>query len=56
MIFVAIILHKVPEGFTIASVMLASGQTRRTAVISATCAGAGDDRRRADYRAAAAMG
>jgi zinc transporter ZupT len=34
-IFVAIILHKVPEGFTIASVMLASGQTRRTAVISA---------------------
>jgi ZIP family zinc transporter/zinc and cadmium transporter len=36
MIFVAIILHKVPEGFTIASVMLASGQTRRTAVVSAT--------------------
>ncbi len=36
LIFVAIILHKVPEGFTIASVMLASGQTRRTAVISAT--------------------
>jgi ZIP family zinc transporter/zinc and cadmium transporter len=35
MIFVAIILHKVPEGFTIASVMLASGQTRRTAVVSA---------------------
>jgi ZIP family zinc transporter/zinc and cadmium transporter len=36
LIFVAIILHKVPEGFTIASVMLASGQTRRTAVVSAT--------------------
>jgi zinc transporter ZupT len=36
MIFFAIILHKVPEGFTIASVMLASGQTRRTAVVSAT--------------------
>ena len=36
LIFVAIILHKVPEGFTIASVMLASGQTRRTAVISAS--------------------
>jgi len=36
MIFVAIILHKVPEGFTMASVMLASGQTRRAAVVSAT--------------------
>lgn len=36
LIFVAIILHKVPEGFTIASVMLASGQSRRTAVVSAT--------------------
>jgi zinc and cadmium transporter len=35
LIFFAIFLHKVPEGFTIASVMLASGQTRRTAVISA---------------------
>src|ERR1700728_3624082 len=36
LIFVAIILHKVPEGFTMASVMLASGQTRRAAVVSAT--------------------
>ena len=27
----AIFLHKIPEGFTIASVMLASGQSRRTA-------------------------
>jgi zinc and cadmium transporter len=35
-IFVAIFLHKVPEGFTVASVMLASGQTRRTAVVAAT--------------------
>jgi zinc and cadmium transporter len=35
LIFVAIILHKVPEGFTIASVMLASGQSRRTAVTAA---------------------
>lgn len=35
LIFVAIILHKVPEGFTIASVMLASGRSRRTAVYSA---------------------
>jgi zinc transporter ZupT len=36
LIFVAIILHKVPEGFTIASVMLASGRSRKTAVVSAT--------------------
>jgi ZIP family zinc transporter/zinc and cadmium transporter len=35
LIFVAIILHKVPEGFTIASVMLASGRSRQTAVTSA---------------------
>ena len=27
-IFLAIFLHKIPEGFTIASVMLASGQSR----------------------------
>lgn len=30
-IFVAIFLHKIPEGFTIASVMLAGGQSRRIA-------------------------
>src|ERR1700739_2786867 len=30
-IFVAIFLHKIPEGFTITSVMLASGQSRRMA-------------------------
>ncbi len=30
-IFVAIFLHKIPEGFTVASVMLASGQSRRLA-------------------------
>jgi zinc transporter ZupT len=35
LIFVAISLHKIPEGFTVASVMLASGQNRRTAVIAA---------------------
>jgi len=35
MIFFAIFLHKLPEGFTIASVMLASGQSRRTAIVSA---------------------
>ncbi|HVO63045.1 MAG TPA: ZIP family metal transporter [Terriglobales bacterium] len=30
-IFLAVFLHKVPEGFTVASVMLASGQSRGTA-------------------------
>jgi zinc and cadmium transporter len=30
-IFLAIFLHKIPEGFTITSVMLASGQSRRNA-------------------------
>src|SRR6201997_154819 len=30
-IFLAIFLHKIPEGFTIASVMLASGRSRRLA-------------------------
>ena len=33
-LFLAIFLHKVPEGFTIASVMLASGSSRRTAFLS----------------------
>jgi ZIP family zinc transporter/zinc and cadmium transporter len=31
LIFVAIFLHKVPEGFTVASVMLAAGRSRRVA-------------------------
>ena len=34
-IFVAIFLHKLPEGFTVASVVLASGQSRRTAMFAA---------------------
>ena len=34
-IFLAIFLHKIPEGFTVASVMLASGQSRRTALFAA---------------------
>jgi zinc and cadmium transporter len=34
-IFVAIFLHKIPEGFTVASLMLASGQSRRTAFFAA---------------------
>lgn len=34
LIFIAIFLHKVPEGFTVASIMLASGRSRSTAIIS----------------------
>jgi ZIP family zinc transporter/zinc and cadmium transporter len=34
LIFLAILLHKAPEGFTMASVMLASGRSRSTALIS----------------------
>src|SRR5580700_10555376 len=34
-IFLAIALHKIPEGFTVASLMLASGQSRRTAFLAA---------------------
>jgi zinc transporter ZupT len=39
-IFVAVFLHKIPEGFTVASVMLAGGQSRRTALNSALLLGA----------------
>ena len=35
LIFLAILLHKAPEGFTMASVMLASGHSRSTALYSA---------------------
>jgi ZIP family zinc transporter/zinc and cadmium transporter len=38
-IFVAIFLHKIPEGFTVASLMLASGQSRRVAFISSAILG-----------------
>src|SRR6266436_7248094 len=34
-IFVAVFLHKLPEGFTVASVVLASGQGKRNAILSA---------------------
>jgi zinc and cadmium transporter len=40
LIFVAIFLHKLPEGFTIASVVLASGQSKRNAVRAAGLLGA----------------
>lgn len=35
LIFIAIFLHKMPEGFTVASVALASGRSRQAALISA---------------------
>jgi ZIP family zinc transporter/zinc and cadmium transporter len=38
-IFLAIFLHKIPEGFTMASVMLASGQSRRVAWTSSVLLG-----------------
>jgi zinc transporter ZupT len=36
LIFIAIFLHKVPEGFTVASVMLASGRSRNAALTAAS--------------------
>src|SRR3984893_2119973 len=39
-IFVAVFLHKLPEGFTIASVVLASGHSKRNAVRAAGLLGA----------------
>lgn len=39
-IFLAVFLHKVPEGFTVASVMLASGRSRRVAWGSSALLGA----------------
>jgi len=34
LIFGAVVLHKLPEGFTISSIMLASGRSHRTAVLA----------------------
>ncbi|MBV9434643.1 MAG: ZIP family metal transporter [Acidobacteria bacterium] len=39
LIFIAVFLHKVPEGFTVGSVMLASGRSRRSAFISSAILG-----------------
>jgi zinc and cadmium transporter len=39
-IFVAIFLHKIPEGFTVASLMLAGGQSRAAAFASSAVLGA----------------
>lgn len=40
LVFIAIMLHKVPEGFTVASIMLASGRSARKAAIAALAIGA----------------
>jgi zinc transporter ZupT len=39
LLFVAVLLHKLPEGFTIASVMLAAGRSRAAALGAATTLG-----------------
>jgi ZIP family zinc transporter/zinc and cadmium transporter len=39
LLFLAVLLHKLPEGFTVASIMLASGRSPRTAVMAATALG-----------------
>ncbi len=39
-IFVAVFLHKLPEGFTVASVVLASGQGKRNAILASGLLGA----------------
>ena len=39
LIFVAVALHKIPEGFTVGSIMLAAGRSRRTAIASSTALG-----------------
>ena len=39
-VFLAVLLHKIPEGFTVASVMLASGSSRRAAFGSSALLGA----------------
>jgi zinc and cadmium transporter len=39
-IFLAVFLHKLPEGFTMASVVLASGQGKRNAILAAGLLGA----------------
>lgn len=40
LIFVAVFLHKLPEGFTVASLMMASGQGKRRAFYSSAVLGA----------------
>src|SRR5216684_39035 len=40
LVFIAILLHKMPEGFTVASIMLASGRSVRKALIATGAIGA----------------
>jgi len=39
LVFVAVLLHKIPEGLTIASVMLAARHSRRTALLASAAVG-----------------
>lgn len=39
LIAIAVFLHKIPEGFTMASIMVAAGRTRRDAVLAASFLG-----------------
>ncbi len=39
LVAIAVFLHKIPEGFTVASIMVAAGRSRRDAVMSATWLG-----------------
>src|SRR5882724_1495013 len=40
LVFIAILLHKIPEGFTVASIILASGRSSRTALWATIAIGA----------------
>jgi len=40
LVFIAILLHKMPEGFTVASIMLASGRSTTSALLATTAIGA----------------
>ncbi|MFN2530300.1 MAG: ZIP family metal transporter [Pyrinomonadaceae bacterium] len=40
LIFIAILLHKMPEGFTVASIMLASGRSTQKALVATAAIGA----------------
>ena len=40
LVFIAILLHKMPEGFTVASIMLASGRSPRKALLATLAIGA----------------
>jgi zinc transporter ZupT len=40
LVFIAILLHKMPEGFTVASIMLASGRSPKKALLATAAIGA----------------